>query len=165
MSLDLLTDPTIEDHLPLSINDALQSSEGEQWFNAIQEELQAHALAKTWCLVLQPDHHNTVSSKWLLKKKYNPDGSINRFKACLVVCGFSQRYGVDYFDMYSPVLGMASFRMLIAIAAKFNLPLHHLDVKIAFLHGHLYEEVYMTQPPHFAHLQYPHYVYYNIYIW
>ncbi|MCO5546869.1 hypothetical protein L7F22_000306 [Adiantum nelumboides] len=118
MSLDLPNNPILEEHLPLSINDALQSSEGEHWFDAIQEELQAHALAKTWCLVPQPDHHNIVSSKWLLKKKYNPDGSINRFKARLVACGFSQCYGVDYFDTYSRVLRMASFRMLMVIAAS-----------------------------------------------
>ncbi|MCO5585996.1 hypothetical protein L7F22_039933 [Adiantum nelumboides] len=155
--IDLPPDP-LEDDFPISIKDALLSSEGHLWKDAIYAELQALTEADTWDLVPPPEHHNIISCKWLLKKKFLPDGSLDRFKARLVARGFTQRYGVDYFETYSPVLGMASFRLLVVVAAKYNLPLHHLDVKTAFLHGKLCETVYMSQPPHFANAQLPHYV-------
>ncbi|MCO5557882.1 hypothetical protein L7F22_011454 [Adiantum nelumboides] len=155
--IDLPPDP-LEDDFPISIKDALLSSEGHLWKDAIYAELQALTEADTWDLVPPPEHHNIISCKWLLKKKFLPDGSLDRFKARLVARGFTQRYGVDYFETYSPVLGMASLRLLVAVAAKYNLPLHHLDVKTAFLHGKLCETVYMPQPPHFANAQLPHYV-------
>ncbi|MCO5563404.1 hypothetical protein L7F22_017045 [Adiantum nelumboides] len=156
--IDPLSIPPIEDGLPLSVIDALSSSEGPSWNAAILDKLYALHMADTWELVPPPKHFNFVCCKWLLEKKYHPDGRVDRYKARLVACGFTQRYGVHYFDTYSPVLGMASFCMLVAIAAKFNMPLHHLDVQTTFFHGNLCEEVYMAQPPHFADRNFPHYV-------
>ncbi|MCO5601961.1 hypothetical protein L7F22_056088 [Adiantum nelumboides] len=94
----------LEDALPLSVHDALASSESQEWHAAILDELQALEAANTWELVPPPEHHNIVSCKWLLKKKYHPNGSVDRYKARLVAHGFTQQKGVDYFDMYSPVL-------------------------------------------------------------
>ncbi|MCO5592624.1 hypothetical protein L7F22_046627 [Adiantum nelumboides] len=142
----------LEDTLPLSVHDALASSESKEWHAAILDELQALEAANTWELVPPPEHHNIVSCKWLLKKKYHPNGSVDRYKARLVARGFTQQEGVDYFDTYSPVLGMTAFWVLIILAAKFNLLLHHLDIKTAFLHGFLQELIYMLQPPHFEDL-------------
>ncbi|MCO5571187.1 hypothetical protein L7F22_024921 [Adiantum nelumboides] len=139
----------LEDALPLSVHDALASSKSKVWHAAILDELQALEAANTWELVPLPEHHNIVSYKWLLKKKYHPNGSVDRYKARLVARGFTQQEGVDYFDTYSPVLGMTAFWVLIALAAKFNLLLHHLDIKTAFLHGFLQELIFMLQPPHF----------------
>ncbi|MCO5606087.1 hypothetical protein L7F22_060274 [Adiantum nelumboides] len=149
---------SLEDALPLSVHDALASSESKEWHAAILDELQALEAANTWELVPPPEHHNIVSCKWLLKKKYHSNGSVDRHKARLVPRGFTQQEGVDYFDIYSPVLGMTAFRVLIALAAKFNLLLHHLDIKTAFLHGFLQELIYMLQPPHFEDPHHPDYV-------
>ena len=72
-------------------------------------------------------------------------GSIDKYKARLVVKGFKQKKGLDYFDTYSPVIKITSIKMLIAIASLYNLEIHQMDVKTAFLNGELDEEIYMEQ--------------------
>ena len=77
------------------------------------------------------------------------DGSIEKYKARLVIKGYKQKEGLDYFDTYSPITRISSIRMLIAIAAIHNLEIHQMDVKTAFLNGDLDEEIYMEQPKGF----------------
>ena len=74
------------------------------------------------------------------------DGSIDKYKARLVIKGYKQQEGVDYFDTYSPVTRITSIRLIIAVAALRNLEIHQMDVKTAFLNGDLEEEIYMNQP-------------------
>ena len=71
------------------------------------------------------------------------DGSIDKFKVRLVAKGFKQKTNLDFFDTFSPVTRITSIRLLIAIAAIFNLKIHQMDVKTAFLNGDLDEEIYM----------------------
>ena len=78
------------------------------------------------------------------------DGSIDKYNARIVVKGYRQKEGLDYFDTYSPVTRITSIRMLIAIAAINNLEIHQMDVKTAFLNGDLEEEIYMEQPEGFV---------------
>ena len=78
-----------------------------------------------------------------------PDGSIDRYKASLMAKGFRQKEGLDFFDTYSPVSRITFIRMLIAIAALYNMEIHQMDVKTAFLNGELEEEIYMEQPEGF----------------
>ena len=80
------------------------------------------------------------------EKNESADGSIDKYKARLVVKGYKQKEGLDYFDTYSPVTRITSIRMLIAIAALYNLEIHQMDVKTLFLNGELDEEIYMEQP-------------------
>lgn len=97
-----------------------------------------------------PRHKRPITCKWLLRCKYNSDGSISRYKACLVARGFSQIPGIDYTETFSPVVKITSLRILIALAAQFCLHLHQMDVQTAFLHGSLCDhELYMEQPPHY----------------
>ena len=78
------------------------------------------------------------------------DGFIDKYKAKLVIKGYEQKEGLDYFDTYSSVTRISSIRMLIAIAAIHNLEIHQMDVKTAFLNGDLDEEIYMEQPEGFV---------------
>ena len=96
--------------------------------------------------------------KWIFKKKIKANGSIDKYKTRFVVKDYKQKEGLDYFDTYSPVTRIKSFRMLIAITyirmliaitSLNNLEIHQMDVKTTFLNGELEEEIYMEQPEGF----------------
>lgn len=87
-----------------------------------------------------------VGSKWVYKEKKNLDDNVSRYKARLVAQGFSQEYRVDYSDIFSPIFRHTTIRIIFAVAAMNHWELKQLDIKNAFLHGDLQEEVYMKQP-------------------
>ena len=103
----------------------------------------------TWDLVPRPENRQVVSNKFAFKHKKDERAIIVRLKARLVARGFSQIYGIDYLDTYAPVVKLASIRILLAIAAIFDLEIHQMDVVTAFLAGDLEEEIYMEQPEGF----------------
>src|SRR3954466_3666217 len=117
-----------------------------QWVAAMNEEFKALHLNHTWDLVPRPAHKNIVGSKWVFHIKYLVDGTVDRFKARLVAKGFTQQPGIDFNDTFSPVVKAAIVRVVISLAISNKWPLRQLDVKNAFLNGHLQEEVYMEQP-------------------
>ncbi|XP_074323850.1 uncharacterized protein LOC141660760 [Apium graveolens] len=104
----------------------------------------------TWELVDLPNGCKPLGSKWVFKKKLKADGTIDKYKARLVIKRYKEQKGLDYFDTYSPVTRITSIRMMFAIAAMQNLVVHQMDVKIAFLNGDIYEEIYMEQPEGFV---------------
>ena len=97
-----------------------------------------------------PPGSNTIGCKWVFRKKYRTDGTIQTFKVRSVAKGFRQREGIDYFDPYAPVARITSIRVLIALASIYKLVVHQIDVKTAFLNGDLDEEVYMDQQKGFV---------------
>jgi len=82
----------------------------------------------------------------IFKKKYHPDGSIEKYKVRLVAKGFTQKHNIDYFDTFAPVIRISSMCVLLALTSIQKLVIHQMDVKTTFLNGELEEEVYMTQP-------------------
>ena len=116
----------------------------------MMEELDALRKNKTWELAHLPEGKKAVSCKWIYTIKQNSEGKIDRYKARLVARGYSQTYGIDYDETFAQVAKMNTVRILVSCAANFGWPLHQLDVKNAFLHGDLKEEVYMELPPGFA---------------
>ncbi|KAJ9708908.1 hypothetical protein PVL29_000753 [Vitis rotundifolia] len=133
--------------LPKSTHEAL-SHPG--WRQAMVDEMAALHSNGTWDLVVLPSGKSTVGCRWVYAVKVGPDGQVDRLKARLVAKGYTQVYGSDYGDTFSPVAKIASVRLLLSMAAICSWPLYQLDIKNAFLHGDLAEEVYMEQPPGFV---------------
>jgi hypothetical protein len=113
----------------------------------MSEELAALDRQGTWDLVPLPSHVVPITSKWVYKIKTKSDGSIERYKARLVARGFQQTQGRDYDETFAPVAHMTTVHTLIAVAAASSWTIFQMDVKNAFLHGDLNEEVYMQPPP------------------
>ncbi|CAM8885574.1 unnamed protein product [Rhodiola kirilowii] len=126
-----------------------QATKDPQWRTAMTEEINALLKNQTWVLVPASPMQHVVGSKWIYRIKRKSDGSVERYKARLVAKGFHQQYGIDYGETYSPVIRPTTIRTVLCLAVSRNWPLRQLDVKNAFLHGHLQEDVYMTQPPGF----------------
>jgi hypothetical protein len=118
-----------------------------EWQLAMQEELDVLDRTGTWDLVPLPSHAVPITCKWVFKIKTKSDGSVERYKARLVARGFQLTQGLDYDETFAPIAHMTVVRTLIAVAASSSWIISQMDVKNAFLHGDLHEEVYMDPPP------------------
>jgi hypothetical protein len=135
---------------PSTYTEAIVFDDREKWIVAMQEEMQSLEKNSTWDIVRLPAGKKAVRCKWIFKRKEGSAPSeATRFKARLVVKGFSQIPGIDYNDVFSPVVKHSSIRALLGIVVMHDLELEQLDVKTAFLHGDLEEEIYMDQPEGF----------------
>ncbi|KAL0561264.1 hypothetical protein IC582_001686 [Cucumis melo] len=129
--------------------EALSSVDVNLWQKAINDEMGSLESNRTWHLVDLPPPCKAIGCKWVLRKKFKPDGSIDKYKARLVAKGFRQRENMDFFNTFSSVTRITSIRVLISIAVLNNLLIHQMDVKTTFLNGDLEEEIYMEQPEGF----------------
>ena len=111
---------------------------------AMDDEMRSLEKKDTWVLTELPAGKSALLNKWVFRIKTEPDGK-RRFKARLVVKVYLIRKGVEYAEIFSPVLKLTSIRILLSIVALVNLHLEKMDVKTAFLHGDLDKEIYMQQ--------------------
>eukprot|EP00253_Pinus_taeda_P025735 PITA_25735 len=119
------------------------------WKDAMTEEYESIMKNDVWEVVPRPKDKTIVTSKWLYKIKYATDGSTEKYKARFVAHGFSQKESIDYDEIFASVARYTTIRSIIALAASQGWNLHQMDVKTAFLHGLIKEEVYVEQPEGF----------------
>lgn len=134
---------------PENYNQAVKCDEKEKWLIAMKEEFNSLIQNKTWELIEKPKNASVIDNKWVYKIKYKSNGEIDRYKARLVVRGFTQEYGINYYETFSPVVKFSSLRAILAIAASKNLLLKQFDIKTAFLNSDLDELIFMKQPKGF----------------
>ncbi|KAF1318440.1 Gag-pol polyprotein, partial [Globisporangium splendens] len=144
--------------LPTTFESAMESSDASKWREACESEYQSLKENNTWDVVALPPGRKAIGCEWVFKVKENQDGEIDRHKARLVAKGFSQKYGIDYEETFAPVAKFTSIRIILSLAAKYNLMLHQMDVKTAFLNGVLDEDIYMKQPDGYVDQAHPDYV-------
>ncbi|KAE8696710.1 Tyrosine decarboxylase 1 [Hibiscus syriacus] len=138
-----------EEGEPSTYQEAINSSDASLWMMAMQEEIEALHKNNTWDLVPLPQGRKPIGNKWVFKIKRNGDDQVERYRARLVVKGYAQKEGIDFNEIFSPVVRLTTVRVVLAMCATLNLHLEQLDVKTAFLHENLVEEIYMLQPEGF----------------
>jgi hypothetical protein len=141
-------DQVSETHDPETFAEALGHPD---WDTTMNEEYHSLMENDTWDLVPLSKGRKLVRCKWVYRTKYASDGSVERHKAWLVSKGFSQVEGIDYNETFSPIAKMNSIYLVLALVASHKWEVHQMDVKSAFLHGDLQEEIYMEQPPGYVH--------------
>ncbi|CAM8977202.1 unnamed protein product [Rhodiola kirilowii] len=136
--------------IPDTYDDDVSGKESKLWLKAMNKEIQSMHGNQTWRLVPKPNNVKAIDCKWIFRiKEGNDSGEPPRFKARLVAKGFSQREGIDFNDIFAPVVKYKTMRLLLAMTDVFNLEFEQMDIKTAFLHGNLDEILYMKQPKGF----------------
>lgn len=134
-------------HEPTTITQAMKQ---DDWREAAISEFDAHIVNHTWDLEPPSPDQNVIGCKWLFTTKYFPNGQKRCRKGRLVAKDYTQRYGVDYSETFSPVIKSTTIRLVIQVAVTKSWPIKQLDVNNAFFQGDLTEVVYMMQPPGFV---------------
>ncbi|KAL0360855.1 UNVERIFIED_CONTAM: Retrovirus-related Pol polyprotein from transposon TNT 1-94 [Sesamum radiatum] len=146
----------VEDLEPLTYEEALGSKNSEQWKQAMNEEMESLRKNNTWVLVPKPKNASVIDCKWLFKIKQENEST--RYKARLVAKDFTQKEGVDYTEIFSPVVKFTTVRILLALVAHHDWELKQMDVKMLFLHGDLEEKIFLNQPCGFVDKKNPNHV-------
>ncbi|KAI5348930.1 hypothetical protein L3X38_001817 [Prunus dulcis] len=127
--------------VPTKLQDALSNP---KWMDAMNVVMDALNKNKTWDLVHLPRGKKAVGCRWVFTLKHKADGSIDRDQARLVAKGYTQTFGVDYLETFASVAKLNTVCVLLSLAANRDWPLLQFDVKNAFLHSDLNEEIYMV---------------------
>lgn len=128
------------------------------WRKAIELEMKKIKDRKTWKLVVLPEGKRALKNGWTFAIKKCSDGTVERLKARFFVKGYDQKFGVDYFETFAPVLKLTTLRLILALKAKLKLKGKQADVTNAFLYATVEEEIYMEQPEGFVDPERPHLV-------
>ncbi|RVW46052.1 Retrovirus-related Pol polyprotein from transposon TNT 1-94 [Vitis vinifera] len=128
----------------ISVSQVKKSSDSEKWIEAMKDEMKSMKDNGVWDLVELPKDVKPIGCKWIFKTKRDSKGNIVRYKARLVAKGFTQKEDIDYKETFSPVSSKDSFRIIMALVAHYDLELHQMDVKTAFLNGNIDETIYMV---------------------
>ena len=128
----------------------MKSQQADTWRQAAQTEYKSLMDHGTWQLVQLPPDKKRVGSRWVFKAKHDSTDAVERYKARFVAQGFTQVFGDDYNQTFSPVVRWESVRTTISLAVQYGMEIHQMDVETAFLNGWLKEDIYMKQPEGFV---------------
>ena len=135
---------------PKSLAEAKRSKDWDKWNASMKEEKASLDKNHTWDIVDRPLRQRVIGCKWIHKlKKGIPGVEDPRYKSRLVAKGFTQVEGVDYNEIFAPVVKHVSIRIILSYVVNVDAELEQMDVKTAFLHGNLDETIYMEQPEGF----------------
>jgi Reverse transcriptase (RNA-dependent DNA polymerase) len=137
---------------PHDIHEARKRPDWPKWEEVMIDELGQLKHAETWEPIEKPKEVNVIGSKWVYRVKKNSAGEIDKYRARLVAQRYSQIPGIDYDDMFAPIVKMSSIRVVLSFIARHGWPAHQMDVKSAYLNGKLEdsEDLYLRQPPSYA---------------
>jgi transposase InsO family protein len=134
---------------PETYKQAMESKDSDKWLAAMKSEMQSMKTNHTWDLVKLPTGRKLVDCRWTFKIKPNEAGGACRYKARLCARGFTQIYGIDFDETFSPVVKFTSIRVFLVKAISMKMVIHQMDVVTAFLNAPLEEEIFMKQAPGF----------------
>ena len=127
----------------------MDSHDGKLWKETMVDEMASLHRNEALDLVELSTGGKPVGRKWVLKKKMNVEGKVEKYKSRLVAKGYSQVPGIEFGDIFSPVAKVTSIRLLLFVVAAFYFEIEQMDVKTTFLHRDLEAEIYMKQPEGF----------------
>lgn len=139
-----------DESLPSMYEEALKRDDGVKWLEAMKFEFESLSKIGTWESVEPPQGRKAVQTKWVFSLKRDGRGMVMRFKARMVAKWFSQIYGIDFFEVFSPVSHHATIQLMFAFAVLFGWKWIMLDVKKAFVNASLEEEINIAQPSGFV---------------
>ncbi|KAL4017383.1 hypothetical protein IC575_020935 [Cucumis melo] len=128
---------------PVTFDEAIQD---EKWKIAMDREIDAIRRNETWELMELPTNKQALGVKWVYRTKLKSDGNVEKYKARLVVKGYKQEYGLDYEEIFAHVIRIETIRLILSLVAQNGWKVYRMDVKSAFLNGHLKEEIFVAQP-------------------
>ena len=126
---------------PCDYTEAVKDKDPKHWHVAMESEMDSMYSNKVWTLVDKPEGIKPIGCKWVYKRKLGPTGKVETFKARLVAKGYTQKAGIDYEETFSPIAMLKSIRILLAIVAYYDYEIWQMDVKTAFMNGHIHEEI------------------------
>lgn len=142
--------------VPKNFNEAMMRKDKEKWKEAINKEMNSLVKNKTWEVVDRPTGRKVIKCTWVFKVKQDAQGHLERYKARLCACGYSQREGEDFIEIFAPVVKFPTIRLLLSILVTMGWKSVHLDVDTAFLYGTIDYEIYMELPAGFYHKERKH---------
>ena len=133
---------------PKSLQEVRSHADWPSWKAAMDHEMEMLEKAVTWKPVICLPGKNIIGCKWVFRIKCKANGSIEKYKAWLIAHGFMQIHRVDYFETYSPIAKLASFHLILAIAACHGWEVHMFDFNGTYPNGELEgdKEIYKQQP-------------------
>ena len=123
----------------------IRTPEADSWKSVMEEEMTCLTDNGTWELTDLLENRQVVKCRWVYLTRRATQGNITHYRTHLIAKGFSQTTGINYEETFAPIARLDSLRLLLLLAANFDMEVHHIDIKSAYLNRDLAEEIYMDQ--------------------